>query len=80
MVTLVPDPAFSYNSGIPNEKPSVITASVQDYGSRNYMQELDKVLQEGLEVDFEGSKLSSELQRLQKDLLEQFRDMFVETS
>ncbi|OWZ04432.1 hypothetical protein PHMEG_00023673 [Phytophthora megakarya] len=64
MATLVPDPAFAYGSEVTNDESSVITAS------------LDKGLREELEVDFEGSKLTSEQQRLLKDLLEQFRDMF----
>ncbi|OWZ06653.1 hypothetical protein PHMEG_00021062, partial [Phytophthora megakarya] len=41
---------------------------------------LEKVLATELDVDFEGSKLSPDQQRLLRALLEQFRDMFVETS
>ncbi|KAG2760884.1 hypothetical protein PC129_g20684 [Phytophthora cactorum] len=48
--------------------------------SNDPMSELEKVLQEELDIDFSSSKLSEEQQSLMRALLESFRDMFVETS
>ncbi|GMF40664.1 unnamed protein product [Phytophthora fragariaefolia] len=44
------------------------------------MPELDKVLQNELNIDFSESKLGNEQKELFSDLLSSFKDMFVETS
>ncbi|OWZ20836.1 LOW QUALITY PROTEIN: hypothetical protein PHMEG_0004698 [Phytophthora megakarya] len=60
---------------------SVLSATTNDKGnSSNATPKLKKVSKKELEVDFEGSKLSKGQQRLLKEVLERFHDMFVETS
>ncbi|KAE9017273.1 hypothetical protein PR002_g13439 [Phytophthora rubi] len=69
----------------PEENPSwidsILSAAATDASSsQGSMPELEKVLQEELDVDFSDSKLYEEQRALLRSLLELFRDMFVETS
>ncbi|KAE9286108.1 hypothetical protein PF008_g26747 [Phytophthora fragariae] len=72
-------------SWIDSKKPSwidsILSAAATDASSsQGTIPELEKVLQEVLDVDFSDSKLNDEQRALLRSLLELFRDMFVETS
>ncbi|OWZ12809.1 hypothetical protein PHMEG_00013970 [Phytophthora megakarya] len=93
--TLAPDSAFGFESDVNENTHGSLTkdysasegidsvlssVTVEHENSSAPMPELDKVLKEELDVDFSGPKLSMEQQHWLKELLEQFKDMFVETS
>ncbi|KAE8876517.1 hypothetical protein PF010_g15789 [Phytophthora fragariae] len=78
-------PASEESRTQPEENPSwidsILSATATDASSsQGMMPELEKVLQEELDVDFSDSKLNEEQRALLRSLLELFRDMFVETS
>ncbi|KAE9347368.1 hypothetical protein PF008_g7833 [Phytophthora fragariae] len=78
-------PASEESRTKPEEKPSWIdsilsAAATGASSSQGTMPELEKVLQEELNVDFSDSKLNEEQRALLRSLIELFCDMFVETS
>ncbi|OWZ17279.1 hypothetical protein PHMEG_0008799 [Phytophthora megakarya] len=92
MATIIPDSVFAYeqksldkdNPGLAYDEyrkaDEVISSTMDKTLPMDPIPDLVKVMKEELDVDYTGMKLNTEQQQLLKDLLEQFRDMFVETS
>ncbi|KAE8899137.1 hypothetical protein PF001_g4415 [Phytophthora fragariae] len=59
---------------------AIAASPTAENASSESMPELDKVLETELKVDFSDSKLGGEQKELFSDLLNSFRDLFVETS
>jgi len=91
--TLVPESAFQFESDdatgreptTKNQESAwtnmvISSAARGDQSDPTPIPELEKVLDEELNVEFEGSKLGDEQQQLMRGLLGEFKDMFVETS